>query len=178
MTKKQQAVAKQSAKISKPTALKAGHDVAGFSCGRAQIDDWLKNRAKKALESDTARTYVVCRGPKRVIGYYALAAGAVARESASGALSRNAPDPIPVIILARLGVDAGEQGQGIGRDLLADAMRRSLQAARIIGARALLIHALDADAARFYEGLGFARLKAPEETTFFVTMREMREGLG
>ena len=66
----------------------------------------------------------------------------------------------------------------IGRDLLADAMRRALQAARIIGARALLIHALDAEAARFYEALGFARLKAPEEMTFFVSMKEMREGLG
>ncbi|MGD9968410.1 MAG: GNAT family N-acetyltransferase [Hyphomonadaceae bacterium] len=83
-----------------------------------------------------------------------------------------------MIILARLGVHADEQRQGIGRDLLADAMRRTLQAARIIGARALLIHALDAEAARFYEGLGFARLKAPENATFFVTMKEMREGLG
>lgn len=173
-----QAAAKQSARISKPAALKAGHDVAGFACGRAQIDDWLKNRAKKAIESDTARTYVVCRGTRRVVGYYALAAGAVARESAPSALSRNAPDPVPVIILARLGVHEDEQGRGIGRDLLADAMRRALQAARIIGARALLIHALDAEAARFYAGLGFARLKGPEETTFFVTMKEMRDALG
>jgi GNAT superfamily N-acetyltransferase len=171
------AAAKRSAKITKPTALKAGHDVAGFTCGRAQIDDWLKNRAKKAIESDTARTYVVCRGTKRIVGYYALAAGGVAREGAPGALTRNAPDPVPVIILARLGVHQDEQGQGIGRDLLADAMRRALQAARIIGARALLIHALDAEAARFYAALGFARLKAPEETTFFVTMKEMRGAL-
>ncbi|MGD9981129.1 MAG: GNAT family N-acetyltransferase [Hyphomonadaceae bacterium] len=165
-------------RITNPAVLKVGHDVTGFDCGREQLNAWLRDRAKKASENDIARTYVVCRGSKRVVGYYALAAGAVAHASAPGGLSRNTPDPIPVIILARLGVDAREQGQGIGRDLLADAMRRALQAARIIGARALLIHALDADAATFYEALGMKRLKAPEEATFFITMKEMRAGLG
>jgi GNAT superfamily N-acetyltransferase len=163
--------------VTKPAPLRAGHDVAGFDCGREPINVWLKDRAKKAIEGDTARTYVVCRG-KRVIGYYALAAGAVAHAQAPSGLSRNTPDPIPVIILARLGVDARDQGRGLGQDLLSDAMRRSLQAARIIGARALLIHALDADAARFYEGVGMKRLKPPDEMTFFVSMKEMRAGLG
>jgi GNAT superfamily N-acetyltransferase len=169
--------AKRSGRITKPAVLKAGHNVVGFGCGRDQIDNWLKNRAKKATENDTARTFVVCRGTKRVIGFYALAAGAVAHESTPGSLSRNTPDPIPVIILARLGVHEDEQGHGIGRDLLNDAMRRALRAARIIGARALLIHALDSDAAKFYESHNFKRLKAPEDTTFFITMKEIRDAL-
>ncbi|HYD84495.1 MAG TPA: GNAT family N-acetyltransferase [Opitutus sp.] len=169
---------KQLGKLSKPAVLKDGHDVAAFACGREQIDAWLKQRAKKAIESDTARTFVVCRGAKRVVGYYALAAGAVERAGVSGALSRNTPDPIPVIILARLGVDQSEKGRGLGRDLLADAMRRALQAAKIIGARALVVHALDADAARFYEAHGFARLRAEEEGTLFVAMKTLRDGLG
>jgi GNAT superfamily N-acetyltransferase len=169
--------AKRIGKVSKPATLKPGHDVAAFDCGREPINNWLKTRAKKASENDTARTYVVCRGSKRVIGFYALAAGAVERASAPGRLSRNSPDPIPVIILAMFGVDAREQGQGLGQDLLADAMRRALQAARIIGARALLIHALDAAAAKYYRDRNFAQLSADEET-FFVTMKELREALG
>ena len=168
--------ARRDGKISKPAALKSGHDVAAFDCGREPINAWLKTRAKKAGESDTARTYVVCRG-RRVIGFYALAAGAVERAAAPGALRRNSPDPIPVIILAMFGVDRAEQGRGLGQDLLSDAIKRALQAARIIGARALLIHALDAAAAKYYRERGFAQLGAEGET-FFVTMRELREALG
>jgi len=83
-----------------------------------------------------------------------------------------------VIMLARLGVDQRGQGRGLGQDLLADAIRRALQAASIIGARALVVHALDAGVARFYEARGFRRLSAESETALFVSMKELREGLG
>jgi GNAT superfamily N-acetyltransferase len=168
--------ATRSANISKPAALKPGHDVDHFDCERDLINNWLKNRAKKASETDTARTYVVCRGQRRVIGFYALAAGAVERDSAPGPLRRNMPDPVPVVILAMFGVHKDEKGQGIGQDLLSDAMRRTLQAARIIGARALLIHALDAAASKYYKGLNFAAFDASEET-FYITMKEIRDAL-
>jgi GNAT superfamily N-acetyltransferase len=111
-----------------------------------------------------------------VIGFYALAAGAVERDAAPGALRRNAPDPIPVIILAMLGVDKAEKRQGIGEDLLADAMRRALQAAKIIGARALLIHALDAVAAKYYRERNFHPFDEKEET-FYISMREIRDAM-
>lgn len=166
------------AKLARPVVLKPSHDVSAFDCGRSEIDGWLRERALKATESDTARTFVVCRGARRVVGYHALAAGAVAHAGAAGALRRNSPDPVPVIVLARLGVDRSEQGRGLGQDLLADAMRRALQAAKIIGARALVVHALDAGAARFYEARGFRRLSAESEGALFVTMKELREGLG
>jgi len=168
--------AKRSGRISKPAALKPGHDVSSFDCERDQVTNWLKDRAKKATENDTARTYVVCRGRRKVIGFYALAAGAVDRSSAPGALRRNVPDPIPVIILAMFGVDKTEKRQGIGEDLLNHAMRRALQAARIIGARALLIHALDAAAARYYRERNFAPFDDKQET-FYLSMKEIRDGL-
>ena len=119
---------------------------------------------------------MVCRGSKKVIGFYALAAGAVEHNQAPGALRRNAPDPIPVIILAQFGVDSQEQGQGLGTDLLSHAMRRALQAAKIIGARALLIHALDDAAAQFYRSHNFRPLDERGET-FYMSMREMRDAL-
>ena len=168
--------AQRSGRISKPAALKPSHDLGSFDCGRDQINNWLRTRAKKASESGTARTYVICRGPRRVIGFYSLAAGGVAHAGAPGALTRNTPDPIPVIILARFGVHKEEQGQGLGQDILNDAARRSLQAARIIGARALLVHALDPAAARFYEHHGFSRLIASGDT-FFAAMSKLRDAL-
>ena len=73
----------------------------------------------------------------------------------SGALRRNRPDPLAVVVLGRLVVDRRQQGQGLGRALVADALRRSLAARRLIGARALLVHAIDAQAAAFYRSLGF-----------------------
>jgi GNAT superfamily N-acetyltransferase len=89
------------------------------------------------------------------MAYYAIASGVVTCNEATGRLRRNMPDPIPVVVLGRLAVDRRHQGQGLGRALVADALRRSLAARRLIGARALLVHAIDGQAAAFYRSLGF-----------------------
>ena len=91
----------------------------------------------------------------RVAGYYSLAAGSVTRETAPGRVRRNVPDPVPVVVLGRLAIDQDYQGQGLGRALLRDAILRVLQAADIIGVRAILVHALSEEAKRFYEECGF-----------------------
>jgi GNAT superfamily N-acetyltransferase len=100
----------------------------------------------------TAVVYVVApEGEDRVVGYYALAAASVARADAPATLLKSAGrSPIPVILLARLGVDVGAQRQGLGAALVKDAMLRAHQAAEIVGARALLIHAESATARDFY----------------------------
>ena len=162
--------------IRRPVALKAGHDLSCFDCGSEVITRWLKTRARDASEEDTARVYVVTRDAKKVVAFYALAAGGVARSEAPGALRRNSPDPIPVIILAVLGVDKTEQRRGLGQDLLSDAMRRALQASKIIGARALLVHALDARTAEFYQQHGFRPFAGAAET-LFLAMKAVRQHL-
>jgi GNAT superfamily N-acetyltransferase len=164
------------ARLTRPAPLKLAHNVDTFDCGRDVISVWLKKQAKKASLTDTARTFVVCRG-RRVVGFYSLAAGGVDRSGASGRLARNSPDPIPVFILARLGVHSEEQGNGLGQSLVADAMKRSLLGARHIAARALLVHALDAEAARFYKQHGFAPLSEIAETTLYITLKEIRDAL-
>ena len=163
-------------RISKPAVLKDGHSLGSFDCGRPELTDWFKDDALKAMKNDTARTYVVCRGTKRVIAYYSLAAGAVDRAACPGRLARNTPIQIPVVLLARLAVNADEQGKGLGRALLADAFRRTVQAARVIGARAMLVHALDASAVSFYESLGFKPLKF-DSRTLYLPLKTIRDGL-
>ncbi|MCC7346204.1 MAG: GNAT family N-acetyltransferase, partial [Variibacter sp.] len=91
----------------------------------------------------------------RVLGYYALASGALAAIDAPGALRRNMPDPIPMAVLGRLAVDRSQQGRGLGVALLQDAVVRTAQAASIVGIRGVLVHALSEPAARFYERHGF-----------------------
>jgi GNAT superfamily N-acetyltransferase len=91
-----------------------------------------------------------------VVGYYALAAGAVAHTIATGKIKRNTPGPVPVMVIGRLAVDANLQGEGIGLALLRDAVLRTVQASEIAGIRAILVHAISERAQRFYERCGFA----------------------
>ena len=142
--------------VSRPAPLDAGHDVSAFSCGEPALDDWLKQRAVANQSTGASRTYMVCEG-NAVVGYYALAVGAISHSEAPGRVKRNMPDPIPVMLLARLAVDARQQGQGVGADLLRDAAIRTIQAADIAGIRAIVVDAISDDAARFYERWGFVR---------------------
>lgn len=114
-------------------------------------------RAIAAQRAGDARTYVVTDAQKRVVAYHSLAAASVSRHTAPGRLRRNAPQPIPAILIARLAVERQFQGRRLGKLLLRDAVLRSLAAADSIGARLLLAHALDDDAAGFYMRFGFIR---------------------
>ena len=140
--------------LSAPEKLSEAHDLAQLVCGEPELDDWLKRRALSNEVSGASRTYVVCMG-RQVVGYYALAAGAVAHRDAPGQVRRNMPDPIPVMVIARLAIDRKFQGRGIGSALLRDAVLRTVQAAEIAGIRAILVHSINESAKRFYEKRGF-----------------------
>lgn len=138
-----------------PVPLTAEHDTSAFACRHESLVAWLVKRALANAASGASRTYVVADGQHRVIGYYALAAGSVAGEVAPSRLRRNMPDPLPVVVLGRLAVHSAWSGRGIGSGLLKDAVLRSIQAAELIGVRALLCHAIDDDAKAFYMKYGF-----------------------
>lgn len=137
-----------------PALLNDTHDLTQFSCGKPVLDDWLRKRARANQVAGASRTYVVAEN-ERVIGYYCLASGAIAAIDAPGAIRRNMPDPIPMAIVGRLAVDQAFQGRGLGPALLQDAVMRVQQAASIMGIRGVLVHALDQNAALFYERYGF-----------------------
>jgi GNAT superfamily N-acetyltransferase len=140
--------------LSAPEKLRPDHDLSEFECGEPSLDHWLRQRALQNEESGASRTYVVCAG-RQVVGYYALAVGAVAHAEAPGRVKRNMPDPVPVMIIGRLAVHKDFQGKRIGPGLLRDAVLRTLQAADIAGVRAILVHAISEQARRFYEDCGF-----------------------
>lgn len=133
--------------LSTPVPLRSDHDLTTFDCGEPALNEWLRKRALNN-ESRFSRTYVLCAG-NRVVGFYSIAAGAVERAAAPGKFRRNAPDYVPVIIIGRLAVDLGHRGQGLGVDLLVDALRRISHASGNIGVRAVLVHAKD-DAAKWF----------------------------
>ena len=115
--------------ISAPEPLRPEDDLGAFDSGVAALDEWLKRRAAHNQETGASRTYVI-RRKGQVVGYYALANGAVTQAEATGRTRRNMPDPIPVMVLGRLAVDKQLQGKGIGRALLRDAMRLPAVAGR------------------------------------------------
>lgn len=161
--------------FSAPEKLSSKHDVIGFRCGEPTLDDGLRRRALQNEETGASRTYVLCEG-QRVVGYYALAVGAVAHIEAPGRVRRNMPDPVPVMVIGRLAVDQTCQGQAIGPALLRDAVLRTLQAAEIAGIRALLVHAISERAKRFYEKWGF--ISSPvDPMTLMITLTEARKAV-
>jgi len=164
-------------KLNPPVPLSDRHNTDGFVSGKASLDDWLKRRALKNHEEGASRSYVVAGDDGAVRAYYALAAGNVLTEQATGAVRHNMPTQIPVVILARLAVDRSLQKQGVGRALLKDALLRTLQAADMIGVRAMLVHALDEEAAAFYERFGFVR-SPMDDLVLMMPLKAVRNRLG
>jgi GNAT superfamily N-acetyltransferase len=158
--------------LSPPETLAEEHQLDDFASGEPALDEWLKRRARGNQVNGASRAYVVCQG-KRVVGYYALASGAVAHSDVSGRFRRNMPDPIPVVILGRLAIDRAFQGRGLGRALMRDAAQRVTRAADVIGVSAILVHAISEDARNFYLALGFQPCLR-SEMTLAVRLSDLR----
>ncbi len=160
-----------------PESLLPHHQVETFNCSEPGLNLWLRQRALKSERDGAARTYVVC-WENRVVGYYCLATGNIKHQEALGKVKRNMPDPIPVIVLGRLAVDIGHQRQNLGKGLVKDAILRTLQASEIVGIRAILVHALNEEAKRFYvEKCGFSPSPV-HPLTLMVTLAEVKNNFG
>ncbi len=111
-----------------------------------------------------------------MIGYYALAAGAIVQSMATGRTRRNMPDPLPVMVIGRLAIDLSFQARGFGKALLRDAILRTVQAAEIAGIRAILVHAISEEAKKFYERCGF-QPSPVDPMTLMITLRDAYQAL-
>lgn len=141
---------------------------------------WLREHALQAHRSDSVRVYVACElGTKRVAGYYALAAGSVAHDSVSARIARGLGRyPIPVVVLTRLGVDKIQQGRGLGRSLVQDALLQTAAVAERAGVRALLIHAETPEAAAFYGRFSPAFEESPTDPLHLVLLvKDLRRAI-
>lgn len=135
--------------------LDRSHLVEHFDCGDDALNRYLIRFALNNQSAGSAQTYVAA-ADKRVIGYYSLAVGAVAHSSAPARMAKGlARHPVPVMLLARLAIDNAVKGTGLGAAMLRDALARTVQAADIAGIRALIVHAKDDHARRFYEHFNF-----------------------
>jgi GNAT superfamily N-acetyltransferase len=161
--------------IRAPEPLTAEHALGAFDSGVLSLDDWLRRRALQNQASGASRTFVVCDS-SQVVAYYALAASAVAPDATPGRFRRNMPDPIPVVVLARLAIARDQQGHGLGRALFQDAANRVIHAADTIGIRGLLVHAISAEAKAFYVRLGLDPSPL-EPMTLMATLADLQATL-
>ena len=135
--------------------LAAGDAIDNFDCGQPALNQFLQRHALTNQKANSAQTYVCCR-QNAVVGFYSLAVGSVTPSVAPTRVIKGlARHPVPVIILARLAVDIRNQRQGLGRALLKDALLRTVQAADIVGIRAVLVHAKDDAAQEWYRSWQF-----------------------
>lgn len=138
-----------------PVLLEKFHHAADFDCGIEALNIYLKKFACINNQNSSARTYAALRDD-RIVGYYTVAPGSILKKEAPQRVGKGLANyPIPVVILARLAVNKTEQGTGVGKGLLRNALLRIVQAADMIGGRAVLVHAKDSQSKSFYAHFGF-----------------------
>ena len=152
--------------LSFPEPLKAEHDLAQFSCGKPALDHWLKTRARSNQQKGFTAVLVV-HDEGRVVGFYALAPTAVLATTMPRAIrTGQPPDPVPCLLLGQLAIDLAWSGKGIGTGLVKHALARCVEAAALVGGRALVVNAVDDEAAAFWSRRGFAPSKDDAFTLF------------
>lgn len=163
--------------FSQPALFAAAHDTQAFDCGAAPLNQFLQRYALANQANGSARTFVTL-AQGQVFGYYSLAAASVEHAAVPQRVSKGlARHPIPMLLLARLAVDVRAQGRGVGRSLLQSALLKYLQACEVIGCRALMVHAKDEAAVRFYQGYGFE--PSPIDAThLYLLTKDIRKTLG
>jgi predicted N-acetyltransferase YhbS len=120
------------------------------------LNEWLRSRALRNETTGASRTFVTVEAESgEVAGYYCLSASSLVLDAAPGRVKRNMPSPIPIILIGRLAVDTRFKGHGLGASLLQDAVLKGIEAARIVGARAFIVDALNEEVERFYRKFGF-----------------------
>lgn len=152
--------------LSAPEVLTAGHDVEPFSCGKPSLDRWLKTRALANQEKGFTAVIVVHEN-MCVAGYYGLAPTSIVPARMPRSIrTGQPPDPVPCLLLGQLATDEHWRGQGVGAGLLKHALQRCVSAAALVGGRALVVHAVDEDAAGFWRRRGFLPSKDDPHVLF------------
>jgi predicted N-acetyltransferase YhbS len=160
----------------RPVLLTAEHDCSLFDCGNEILNQWLRERALTNQATRGSRTFVVTKDG-RVVAYYSLSNFAIRRRAAPARIGRNMPDPVPAVLLGSLAVDHGHQGIGLGKGLLRDAILRVVHVAEESAVRALVVHAIDQAAYRFYANYGFEPART-DPMELMILVDDLRHTLG
>lgn len=147
------------------------HDRPSFYCGLEMLDHYLQKQARQDVKRHVSRVFIAAETdrPKKVVGYYTLSSLSIELNQLPEELSRKLPKhPIPAVLIGRLAVDQSAQGKGVGKMLLADAVKRVLVVSDEIAIYAIVVDAINHDAQKFYESFGFTLLSNDSHRMFLA----------
>lgn len=154
--------------------LEGTHDLEHFVCGRKELDDWLRRHALENQERNLTRTFLLIDDTDEILGYYSLTMGGVKEEDLPfiyrGRLPRYA---VGMVLLARFAISLDHQGEGLGRDLLVEAIRQAALAGESAAARFIAVDPIDACARDFYEHFGFRLVPDSHPERMFIRIDEV-----
>lgn len=153
----------------------ADHDLSGFDCGDERRNRWLMTHALANRTSDYSATYVGLNADDAIVGFYSLSASSIARQELPRGDRHGAPALVPMILLGQLAVASTEQGQRLGDKLIADAWRRTVVAADIIGCRLLGVHPAEPWLVKYYEQLGFRLVTGITPALMLIHVPRLRQ---
>jgi GNAT superfamily N-acetyltransferase len=155
--------------------LNDSHVLSSFDSGKEPLDRWLRQSAGRGQLQDTGRTFVWHAGDRDVVAYFTLTGHALHRDSLSKKQAHSLPAEVPAILLAKLALDVSLHGQGLGGELLFDALTRCVRAGEIVASRFVVVDAIDEDAAQFYEKYGFARIPDTEPVRLLRRLKSIAD---
>lgn len=159
--------------------LNVAHELTGFSCGVKALDTWLHDHAKENQRRNLSRTFLLIDDADTIVGYYILTMGGVRKQSLPAKYGRGLPGyDIGMVLLARLAIADSQQGQGLGRDLLVEAVERAADAGLHVVARSIAVDPIDESARAFYTHFGFKDVAGDPEGRMFIRIDEALAALG
>ena len=155
------------------------HEFGGFSCGVKDLDDWLHTHALDNQRRNLSRTFVLLDDANHVVGYYSLTMGGVRKEALPGQYGRGLPGyDIGMVLLARFAIAIGHQGQGLGRDLLIEAIERAADAGTQVAARFIAVDPIDENARSFYAKFAFRQVEGDVGNRMYIRIDDALAALG
>jgi GNAT superfamily N-acetyltransferase len=157
--------------------LNDSHVLTSFDSGKEPLDRWLRQSAGRGQLQDTGRTFVWHAGDGEVVAYYTLTGHALHRESLSKRQAHSLPAEVPAILLAKLALDLSLHGQGLGGELLLDALTRCVRAGEMVASRFVVVDAIDESAASFYGKYGFTPIPDTEPARLLRRLKSIAADL-
>ena len=157
-------------------SLNSTHRKKEFSCGKEMLDNYLHRQANQDIKRKLSACFVLNDKEKNLLkGYYTLANNSIPQNLIPDQFRKKLPNSyraVPTTLLGRLAIDHRYQGQGIGKLLLIDALRKSNEISKSIGSSAVVTDPIDGDAERFYDKYGF--IKLPDSGKMFLPMNTIK----
>ncbi|MCB9823358.1 GNAT family N-acetyltransferase [Candidatus Nomurabacteria bacterium] len=152
--------------------LDSKHKKSEFTCGNTYLDNYIQKQAKQDIKRKLSACFVLSNEDNEIKGFYTLSNAGIPREMIPEEISKKLPrayDSLPVTLLGRLAINEKNKGQGLGKLLLIDALKRSLEVSGVIGSMAVIVDPIDENAVKFYDKYGFISL--PDSKKMFLPMK-------